>query len=632
MGFIIKGNFCGYLCRDCRESLSNVLVKVYAPQKEELGSDRIVANPKYTYKVLDEKAVATKEKYLLGQGKTDDAGNYEIALDKSYQGGPVVIDIEVSKVPGQKSEVDRTVQFTVTTLQPAWRGQGDDYYYSWKHCLSYQFWCAIRALFDAWVICGYIKSCEDNETPLVGVKVTAFDADWLTDDLLGTTTTDSSGYFRIDYSSIDFKQTFLSPIINVETPFSTTPGPDVYFVVESSGGTVIYEESRSDGLVAGRRDVPNCFCIELCVEITIPDPNIPASAWTGIGTQFTIPTGPFLNDFDVEGYAGSLRYGLTGNIRTTGQVAISSTNKAMQGNPYEYRFLISDGTTGINGNAPLGLSNFTKIVGVDSGLFASIKIGQMWYTGTPFKVVDVYAKIVDLDTEGWLDANKSVERTFIDDASLNPADLTDSVEGPKWHWIDLDGMMGIHTPVLTNSSMPSVGQPGDAVPPAQRKGIEKIAIRFELREVIDKATSNFNYLAGSGQTLNAAVVNNSPPVAELAVKQHLSGTACAALNGDIDMAYTAHHPELEDVSINIKSNDNVINVNLTGPGLPVTNNTNAALNHRNDASLPITQAPNNVVLKTCSYIATLRVKRRLHNGDGGVSANIVQKSFYYEAP
>ena len=629
MSFIIKGNLCGYLCRDCREALSDVVIRIYQPSEGQDNPDIVVADPKYTLRVLDEKEITAKKKLLIAEGKTDKAGNYEIKLSKGYSGGPVVIDVSVSKVPNQTSKIKKTIQFTITTLQPTWRGVNNDHIFNWSYCLSYQFWCGIRALFDAWVICGTVFSCDDNEAPLVGVNVSAFDADWITDDLLGTATTDGNGHFRIDYTSKDFKQTFLSPIINVETPFSSNPGPDLYFIVESSGGTVLYEETRADGKDPDRRDSPNCFCVHLCVDVEIR-PTVLASAWTGIGTQFTIPLGADLNDFDSEGYASAMRYGFTSVVRTTGQVAISSNNKVLQGNPYEYRFLISDSVTGVNGGPPINASNFTKIVGVDSGLFASIKIGQMWYTGTPFKAVDIYSKTDDMDSDGWLDVNQSVLRTFNDDATLNPADLTDPVEGPKWHWIDLDGMMGINTGVLTNNTMPSVSQAGDAVPVAQRKSVEKIAIRFELREVIDKATNSFNYLTGSGQTLNAMIVNNTPPLMEFEIKQHTTGSACDALNGDIDVSYTAHHPELEDVAINVRSNDNAINTNLVGPGLPVNNNTNPALNHRNDASLSITQAPNSVALKTCSYIATFSVKRRLHTGDGGVGTNHIQKSFYFE--
>ena len=179
--------------------------------------------------------------------------------------------------------------------------------------------------------------------------------------------------------------------------------------------------------------------------------------------------------------------------------------------------------------------------------------------------------------------------------------------------------------------MPSIGTAGDAIPVAQRKPVERIAIRFELREVIDKATNNFNYLPSSGQTLNAMVVNNTAPAMAFEIKQHLTGSSCDALNGDIDVAYTAHHPELEDVNIHIRSNDNAINQNLNGPGLPIDNNINPALNHQNNPSLSITGAPNNIALKTCSYIATLSVKRRLHNGDSDVGTNQIQKSFYYTA-
>jgi len=631
MSFIIRGNLCGHLCRSCREPLPNVVVRIYEARKDETNPDVLAANPKYTLRVLDEKEVSAKKKQLITEAKSDETGNYEVTMPRSYKGGPVVIDLQVNSVPGQKSKVKKTVQFTITSLQPAWRSVDNNHFYNWSYCLSWQFWCAIRAMFDAWVICGHVRSCEDRKTPLVGVKVSAFDADWLKDDFLGSATTDGSGHFRIDYTSSDFKQTFLSPVINVETPFSSNLGPDVYFKIESGGGAEIYTETRADGRADDRKDVPNCFCVDLCVPVEItPDDPLLASAWTGIGTQFTIPIGASLNDFDTAGYAGSLRYGFTGVIRTTGQVAISSNNKALQGNPYEYRFLISDTTTAANGAPPVNAANFTKVVGVDSGLFTSIKIGQMWYTGTPFKVVDVYAKTDDLDSEGWLDVNQSVLRTFTDDPSLNPADLNDPTESALWHWIDLDGMMGINTGILTENSMPGVAQAGDTVPPAQRKAVEKIALRFEIREVIDKATNTFNYLSGSGQTLNSMVVNNTSPAMEFEIKQHITGTACDALNGDIDVAYTAHHPELEDVSINIRSNDNAINANLSGPGLPVVNNINPGMNHRNDASLSITQAPNSVALKTCSYIATFRVKRRLHNGDGGVSANFIQKSFYYE--
>ena len=643
MKYTLKGNLIGANCDDHFMPVSNTTVRLYRSRGNvNEATAMVAAQAKETFQIVDEKGIKAKEKFLLAETKTDKSGHFVFNIDGTktkYQGEAVEVDIHYSKIPeyGQKDTKAlrsfKPFQATLNVLQPKWRETNTGLEAQWNYRISHKLWCYILSLLDIWVICGVVLNCETQQV-LAGIEVIAMDDDIISDDLLGSAIADTNGHFCIYYRSRDFKKTFLSPIINVETPlFPWGNGPDIYFKF-AYGGSVFYEEPPSRAREADRENVGNCFCVRVCVPLqdggTNPDVPI-ASAWTGIGTAFTIPFGINLNDFDAQGYAGSLKYGCYGSVRPTGQVAISSTNKALQGNPYEYRFLISDSVVGVNGNPPLNPSNFTKVAGVDSGLFVPTKIGQMWYTGTPFKIVDVNAELADLDGEGWLDVNKSVLRTFNDDPTLNAADLANTTESAKWHWIDLDGMMAINTAVLTNNSMPPVGTAGDAIPVAQRKPVERIAIRFELREVIDKATNNFNYLPGSGQTLNVMVVNNTAPAMAFEIKQHLTGSSCDALSGDIDVAYTAHHPELEDVSINIRSNDNAINQNLTGPGLPIVNNINPALNHQNNASLAITGAPNNIALKTCSYIATLSVKRRLHNGDSGVGTNQIQKSFYYTA-
>ena len=87
-------------------------------------------------------------------------------------------------------------------------------FYIWDYCIPHILWCAIRGyFFDAWVICGVLENCETG-APIANAQVTAWDADLLSDDNLGTAITDVNGHFRIDYSTIDFKQTFLSPWIN----------------------------------------------------------------------------------------------------------------------------------------------------------------------------------------------------------------------------------------------------------------------------------------------------------------------------------------------------------------------------------------------------------------------------------
>jgi hypothetical protein len=127
------------------------------------------------------------------------------------------------------------------------------------------------------------------------------DDDWITDDELGTATTDASGRFCIYYRSKDFKKTFLSPVVNVETPLLPWGnGPDIYFKFAFNGNDLPGEPS-SRARQADRENVGNCLCVQLCVPLggggTNPQEPI-ASAWTGIGTAFTIPLGANLNDFD----------------------------------------------------------------------------------------------------------------------------------------------------------------------------------------------------------------------------------------------------------------------------------------------------------------------------------------------
>ena len=262
MGFYIKGNFCGSLCRNFHEPLSSVVVKVYLPEEPTTENSRT----KYTFGILKEETVLKKIKFLIGIGKTDALGNYEIKLSDQYNGGPVAFDIEVTEVPRQKVKISKKIQFTLTTLQPVWKEGGGESYYNWHYCLPFKFWASIRTAFDAWMICGYVKSASDHRIPIAGAKVSAYDSDWIKDDFLGTVSTDSSGYFRIDYSSVDFKKTFLSPLVNVETPFSPIPGPGVYFKVASNEGVMLFEENKADGEKMPRRNIPNCFDIELYVD------------------------------------------------------------------------------------------------------------------------------------------------------------------------------------------------------------------------------------------------------------------------------------------------------------------------------------------------------------------------------
>ncbi len=262
MGYLITGNLSGSLPRSFFEFLGNVTVRMYLPEKENGDTKRNDNETQDDMVVLDEKEIALKKKLLLGEGITDADGYYSIMLADSYNRGPISICVEVTEVPYQKQKKDKSIHCFLKTLQPFWRKQSEYHHFSFNYRFAYEFWSGLRAQFDAWMIFGHIKPAM-GVSKAEGLTVTAYDVDWITDDLLGTTRTDASGYFRIDYTSTDFKKTFLSPLVNVETPLTALQGPGVYFKITSDKGEILYAEHSAIGKTAERKNVPHCFYVEL---------------------------------------------------------------------------------------------------------------------------------------------------------------------------------------------------------------------------------------------------------------------------------------------------------------------------------------------------------------------------------
>ncbi|MCK6591934.1 MAG: hypothetical protein L6Q76_30650, partial [Polyangiaceae bacterium] len=455
-------------------------------------------------------------------------------------------------------------------------------------------WCSIKKKADLWTIAGRLTACKSG-TPIGGARVMAYDTDWIQDDYLGIDTTNTSGIFRIDYMGAMYRK---APIIDIEL----FGGPDVYFRIEDPGGAVLLAEHRSKGRTSGRSDSGPCLCVALCVDIEETNPNPTdglVTAWTGIGTHFTIPDAAVLNDFDASGYAGVQKYAFFYSMRMTGSAPRRSTSM----NPVEYRFLVSDTTT-LNGAAPPADADFTRVVGVgaDAVLFTSIKVGQM-IRYSPLRILDISAKLSDLDTEGWLDVDRSIQRTFVEDTTgLTPADI------PDFQWVDTDGLMGINTVPLTSI------------------GLTKVAIRFQIREVINKTAGIYVNMPGDGTTLNSIVIDNTNIAHSVSV--HAPGSECDPVTTVPAVNYSVDHPHLMSVTLNVRSNDFAYNQNLTDTNLPLVGNTSSTLTHVGNPALTVPSTG----LKTCTYLVTLSDLRRLHTGDSAATWQDTHATFYYVAP
>ncbi|WP_166920090.1 transthyretin-like family protein [Flavobacterium poyangense] len=615
---IFKGSLRGFICEDCLESISDVEILLYHPYRKQTVAEN--ANLKDTFRYVSKEEAKQREQLFITRKTTDKDGNFEIELDERLTIGDYDIDFVCGTVPFKfpKPKRNETLQFHLTSISmpSELERQEKDQNYRWRYTIAHKWWCYIRGhFFDAWTICGHLMNCKTN-TPIANAKVTAMDADFLTDDTLGTATTDSHGHFRIDYSSADFKKTFLSPWINIETDpsfLSFQSGPDVYFKAELSG-TVLVNETKSDA----RKNVGHCLCVKLCSDIIVTDPDNPfPSSWTGIGSQFSASYGLGVHDFDANGFAGSGKNVLYSVIRLTGQAAL----KSVAGNPIEYRFRISE-TTALNNTPPLDESNFTKTVGkTDNNLFVPSTVSKLSRKIPILYLDDLYVDSAqsDFDSDGWFDVNHAIERTLIANG-LTLADL------PLYNVIEEDTLISINTTELTNAAdVPNIFSAGQAIPPANDIPLEKFAIRFEIREVINKALNQFGTVGGDGKTLNSVVMNNNPIYRKLAIKELEESTLCSPINGTIHAKYTLYHPYLASGSLHLNNNSLTISRYISDGII------DSALLKRINNNSPLNAPPDNNLTR-CTYTLKLASSTRKHNGDtpdpDGTSA--LEQLFFYD--
>jgi hypothetical protein len=609
MNYVFKGNLRGFYCGECFDYLYNTKVKIYAVDKAADVTLLAVAREKETFHQRNEEELKSISKRLLAEADVDEAGNFTIELgDKQqYSGGAFDIDFECGNVPIRinfKPKPHGPVQFHITTLQPVWRKYDNGMLAMYNYGIESQWFCRILSLFDVWVVCGSVKDCETKK-PIPGVKVFAFDVDWLQDDSLGNATTDTNGKFIIAYPGDNFRQTLLSPWLNVEWP----AGPDYYFkIIEPVTNLVLLQEDRSVGHRADRTNRGNCFCVNLCVNSkNVPPQNYFPALFERVG-QYDI-----LTDFNAAGFTNAGVNAFTGSVPLLGQLP-SGTNS----NSMEYRFRIINADT-----------NYELSVAQVKAALPAFKIGELVkQTGglPPISHQDVTVNpSVDADANGWIKVPRE------NDFSVGGAGIF-SPNGGVLGTLDtsavaLDASNTTFTKDHFDLTNPApVLKAGTAVPAGKKAAVHTFKIIFEAREVGQSVLSAINELTKivlcnvtckqrrhPSWGYNGPVPNGDETLWAAVMLEIHETTAvdagCGTISNVVTADYTCCHPHMESMRIYMEGN----------PVLPPQFTQNlSAVNEANG-----NQVFNTAALQKCAYIIWLQLDLRLTGGYGRISGSTI---------
>ena len=647
MTFTLTGSVCGRIAEGIQDPLTGGTLRLYWPSEGGQGVERAdggevtgrrdISQQRGSFQVLEREAVEAKSDRLLDEAEIEAGGEFSVELgeresdgaagsDEDYRGGPFQADVRLEQLPDKQSRDNADpIQFTIATIMPDWQEDETGMAATWHHCLTAKQWCGIQAMFGWWTVHGQVTNTFGRQVG--NATVTAFDADIVEDDKIGSDTTDATGRYRIDYRKPDFEKT-----PTPWPPIELEHGPDLYFAVER-GGDVELDETRSDGRQPDREDASHCERIDLMIPaFGFETPTL----WTGIGTDFTVPSNPSdLNDLDAEGYMGTKKYALTGNPNMTGN--ISEDDFIDRSDPsntasIEYRFAVFD-TTGRgllnNTTPPSDIEDADNGQIVNGRLFSSTDIGTIQYFPSGGEVsFDVTLKEKHVGSDGWIDVRAVVDDAFTEPDTGPATDLKGALEnhGPV-HWDDADPLIGINTNAVTSESTPS-SNPGD-IDDTLRNGTtqtEKMAVRFEIRQPGSTSTDR-------GKTVNSIVVNNTGIFRELEVfNSDGNPVTCQGQSGDMTLKFNVYHPHLRDANLKIKANDESAD-SIAPPD--VANPPNEVI--PGDNTDPTTESASgsfDITKKldhTCAYSVKLWTQRRLHTGDVAVSGDgNIEEVFYYD--
>lgn len=613
MKYTTRGTLHAVVCDEKIISVANTVVRFYRLVDQQLSASLASAQPKETFKILNEDEIKDKQKYLLGEAKTDANGTYSLVIDgdkKDYNGEPMEVVLYYSSVPdfGQDNKKApkkfKSFGATINVLQPKWRETNAGLEASWRYRLSKRLWCRILSLLDIWVICGTLTDCETGKA-LSGIEVIAMDDDIITDDRLGSDTTDGNGQFCIFYTSRDFKKTFLSPWINVETPFFPLGnGPDVYFKY-AVNGIEFESEDPSRGRKSDREDVDNCFCVDLCLNDQDTGGGEPVTRFFAIGEARRYNSITNINPLDGR-TTGKVNAGWNELAFYHNLALVGAITEQLNGQPMEYKFQYTE-LSSPSDPIPTAPGLWNDVVPSE---IANTVIGYGWkFNGLNFEFQDIAINAdssqIPVNFNGnWIQVPQS-------GTLPNSFNLVLNNNGPL---IKL-----ISSKIISDNKDMTGLVPGNStttVHPLQQN--RYISLRMLKREVGNTVAEDggfsrplavfntmYNNVPQKGSWLPNAK-SNELGVASVDLAELAAGGSCAKIDQTLNVNYTAANPNLGTVSIG-----------MLGPGGPhafdPVNFTTPGEEANGSASyIP----PANVsALPNCAYRVVLSAELKMTNGE-----------------
>jgi hypothetical protein len=616
MNYHFKGNLKGFYCGDCYDFLYNAKVKIYAVDSTANVTALAVAKEKETFHQRTDEELKSISKRLIAEAVTDEAGNFVVELsEKNYNGGAFDIDFECGTVPIRIKIPPKPrgpFQFHITTLQPQWRQQENGMLAVYDHAIAASFFCRLLSLFDTWVVCGTITDCETKK-PVPGVNVYAYDVDWLQDDELGFGTTDANGKFTIVYPGDNFRQTLLSPWLNIEWP----SGPDYYFkIVEPISNIVLLKEDRSVGHRSDRENRGNCFCVNLCVDAkNVPSGNYFPALFERVGSY------DIVTNFTATGFTNDAQNNaFTGQVALNGQLPSGTNSNAMQ---YRFRIINSD-------------TSYELTPAQVKAALPAFKIGELLKNlgGGSYAHPDLNINpIIDADVNGWITVPRQNDLSvggvgiFSPNggalAALNTAAIALDATNTRFAKDDFD--LTVPAPAF---------KAGSAVPATKKAAVHTFKIIFEARDAVTLAIHNTNQLTKivlcnvtykqrrhPSWGYVGVIPNGDASLSAVGMLEINETTAvdagCGTIVDTVTANYTCCHPHMESMHIYIEGN-----VPVPPPISSIIQNVSGVDDvHGED---PTGQIFVTTGYPKCAFIVWLKLTLRLTSGAGRVSGSYIE--------